>query len=157
MSLGVNDRQAYFRYAATFFRKAGRILPEETFTAAYDRFEGITWYVQSVMKALYASEVARPNEKDVADANDHLAEETAMNYGFILSQCTPGAVELLRAVAAERVVSEPMSAEFGRRHGLRAASSVRFALDSLLEDELLYKRDDGYVVYDRLFAEWLRK
>ena len=80
-----------------------------------------------------------------------------MNYGFILSKCTPGAVELLRAVAAERVVSEPMSAEFGRRHGLRAASSVRFALDSLLEDELLYKRDDGYVVYDRLFAEWLRK
>ena len=79
-----------------------------------------------------------------------------MNYGFILSKCTPGAVELLRAVAAECVVPEPMSAEFGRRHGLRAASSVRFALDSLLEDELLYKRDDGYVVYDRLFAEWLR-
>ena len=68
----------------------------------------------------------------------------------------PCAVELLRAVAAERVVPEPMSAEFGRRHSLRAASSVRFALDTLLNDELLYKRDDGYVVYDRLFAEWLR-
>ena len=157
MSLGVIDRQAYFRFAASFFRKAGRILPEETFRAAYDRFDGITWYVQSVMKALYASEVARPTEKDVADAIVHLAEENAMNYGFILSKCTPGAVELLRAVAAEHVVPEPMSAEFGHRHGLRAASSVRFALDSLLEDELLYKRDDGYVVYDRLFAEWLRK
>ena len=48
------------------------------------------------------------------------------------------------------------AAEFGRRHGLRAASSVRFALDSLLKDELHYRRDDGYVVYDRLFAEWLR-
>ena len=71
--------------------------------------------------------------------------------------CAIRGVDCLRAVAAERVVSEPMSAEFGRRHGLRAASSVRFALDSLLEDELLYKRDDGYVVYDRLFAEWLRK
>ena len=157
MSLGVIDRQVYFRFAASFFRKAGRILPEETFRAAYDRFEGITWYVQSVMKALYASEIARPTERDVADAVVHLVEENAMNYGFILSKCTPGAVELLRAVAVERVVPEPMSAEFGRRHGLRAASSVRFALDSLLEDELLYKRDDGYVVYDRLFAEWLRK
>ena len=157
MSLGVIDRQTYFRFAASFFRKAGRILPEETFRAAYDRFEGITWYVQSVMKALYASEIARPTERDVADAVVHLVEENAMNYGFILSKCTSGAVELLRAVAVERVVPEPMSAEFGRRHGLRAASSVRFALDSLLEDELLYKRDDGYVVYDRLFAEWLRK
>ena len=50
MALDVIDRQAYFRFAASFFRKAGRILPEETFVAAYDRFEGITWYVQSVMK-----------------------------------------------------------------------------------------------------------
>ena len=156
MSLGVIDRQAYFRFAASFFRKAGKILPQETFAAAYDRFEGITWYVQSVMKVLYASEVARPTEADVAAAVGQLVEENAMNYGFILSKCTPGAVELLRAVAVERVVSEPMSAEFGRRHGLRAPSSVRFALDSLLEDELLYKREDGYVVYDRLFAEWLR-
>ena len=156
MSLGVIDRQAYFRFAASFFRKCGRILPEETFVVAYDRFEGITWYVQSVMKMLYASEVARPTEKDVVAAISQLVEENATNYGFILSKCTPGAVELLRAVAAERVVAEPMSAEFGQRHRLRAASSVRFALDTLLKDELLYRRDDGYVVYDRLFAEWLR-
>ena len=156
MSLGVIDRHEYFRFAASFFRRAGRILPEDTFAAVYDRFEGITWYVQSVMKMLYASEVARPTEKDVSAAVDHLVEENAQNYGFILSKCTPGAVELLRAVAAERVVAEPMSADFGLRHSLRAASSVRFALDSLLNDELLYRRDDGYVVYDRLFAEWLR-
>ena len=156
MSLDVINRRDYFRFAASFFRKAGRILPEETFAAAYDRFEGITWYVQSALKALYASEVTRPTEKDVLAAIAHLVEENAMNYGFILSKCSPGAVELLRAVAAERVVAEPMSAEFGRKHGLRAASSIRFALDTLLRDELLYKREDGYVVYDRLFAEWLR-
>jgi len=156
MSLGVIDRQTYFRFAASFFRKAGRILPEETFIEAYDRFEGITWYVQSVMKSLYASGNPRPTRKDVAIAIGHLVDENAVNYGFILSKCSPGAVELLRAVAAERVVAEPMSAEFGRRYGLRAPSSVRFALDSLLKDELLYRRDNGYVVYDRLFAEWLR-
>ena len=79
MSLGVIDRQTYFRFAASLFRKAGRILPEETFVAAYDRFEGITWYVQSVMKVLYASDVARPTEKDVVDAIAHLVDENAMN------------------------------------------------------------------------------
>jgi len=156
MSLDVIDRKAYFRFAASFFRKAGRMLSEETFALAYDRFDGITWYVQSVLKELYASGIARPVEKDVIAAIGHLVEENSQNFGFILSKCTAGAVELLRAVAAERIVSEPMSAEFGRRHGLRAASSVRFALDSLLKDELLYKSEEGYVVYDRLLAEWLR-
>jgi len=155
MSLDVIAKPEYFRFAASFFRKAGRILPEATFAAAYDRFEGITWYVQSVLKELYASAAARPTEKDVSAAVSHLVEENAQNYGFILSKCTPGAVELLRAVAAERVVAEPMSAEFGRKYGLRAPSSVRFALEALLNDELLYRRDDGYVVYDRFLAEWL--
>jgi len=157
LSLDVIGKQDYFRFAAAFFRRACRVLPEETFSLAYDRFEGITWYVQSVMKELYASGIVRPVEKDVIAAVGHLVEENASNYGFILSKCTPGAVELLRAVASERIVAEPMSAEFGRRHGLRAASSVRFALDALLADEILYKRDEGYVIYDRLFAEWLRQ
>jgi len=157
LSLDVIDKEAYFRFAASFFRKAGRLLPDETFSLAYDRFEGITWYVQAVMKELYAMAVARPTAKDVVAAVGHLVDENPANFGFILSKCSPGAVELLRAVAAERVVPEPMASEFGRKYGLRAASSVRFALDTLLESELLYRRDDGYVVYDRLFAEWLAR
>jgi len=156
LSIDVIDMQTYFRFAAAFFRSEGKTLPEETFSLAYERFGGITWYVQSVMKELYASGIVRPGKKDVISAIGHLIEENAPNFGFLLSKCSPGAVELLRAVAAERVVAEPMSAEFGRRHGLRAASSVRFALDSLLKDEILYKSDNGYLVYDRLLAEWLR-
>ena len=135
-----------------------------SFTTLYDYvpsvFTGVTPEQERARRAVTEFKDGACPEyvmRDVADAVVHLVEENAMNYGFILSKCTSGAVELLRAVAAERVGPEPMSAEFGRRHGLRAASSVRFALDSLLEDELLYKRDDGYVVYDRLFAEWLRK
>jgi len=157
LSLDVIDKAAYFRFASAFFRKAGRMLPEETFALAYDRFEGITWYVQSVMKDLYASGIIRPTGQDVLDSVARLVEENDATFGFILSRCSPGAVELLRAVAAERVVAEPLSAEFGRKYALRAPSSVRFALKSLTQDELLYRREDGYVVYDRLFAEWLRR
>lgn len=157
MSLDVIDRTAYFKFAASFFRKSGKDLAKETFEFVYDRFEGVTWYVQSVLKELYAEGSGCPTVKDAIAAIGHLVEENAPNYGFILSKCSPGAVELLRAVAAERVVSEPMSADFGRKYGLRAASSVRFALESLLKDELLYRRDDGYVVYDFFFAEWLKR
>lgn len=157
MSLDVIGKTAYFKFAASFFRKHGREFAKETFDFVYDRFEGITWYVQSVLKELYASGSDRLTVNDAIAAIEHLVEENAPNYGFILSKCSPGAVELLRAVAAEHVVPEPMSSEFGRKHGLRAASSVRFALDSLVKDELLYRRDDGYVVYDRLFAEWLKR
>lgn len=157
ISLDVIDKSAYYRFAAEFFAKSRRTLPEKTFDVVYDRFEGITWYVQAVMKELFASGASSPKEMDVISAVDRLVEEGAQNYGYILSKCSLGGVELLRAVAAERVVAEPMSAEFARKYGLRAPSSIRFALDSLLNDEILYRRDDGYVVYDRLFGEWLRR
>lgn len=157
MSLQVIPIESYYSFAAEKFRLAGRILPEETFRCVYARFEGITWYVQSVMKELFASGIERPSEKDAGSAIMRLVEENTPNYGFIISKCSPGAVELLRAIAKERVVSEPMSAEFGRRHGLRAPSSVKFALEALMKDEILYHKENGYVVYDRLFAEWLRK
>lgn len=156
ISLGVINRETYFRFASELFRKANRILPEATFDYVYDRFEGITWYVQAVMKELYARGIVRPTAAEAAEAIIALLEENTTNYGYILSKCTPGAVELLRAVAAEGVVAEPMSGDFGRRHHLRAASSVRFAIDSLVKDEILYRRDDGYVVYDRLFGQWLK-
>jgi len=156
LPLDVIDRTAYYRFAAGLFRKAGRILPEPTFAWLYDRFDGITWYVQAVLKELYASGAARPTERDAADAVLRLIRENGQTFAFMLSRCSPGACELLRAVATERVVAEPMSAAFCRKYALRAASSVKFALASLEKDEFLYRRDDGYVVYDRLFAEWLR-
>lgn len=157
MSLDVIEKSAYYRFAADFFAKSGRTLSAKAFDVVYDRFEGITWYVQAVMKELYASGASCPKETDVVSAVDRLVEDGAQNYGYILSKCSSGAVELLRAVASERVVAEPMAAEFARKYNLRAPSSIRFALDSLLNDEILYRRDDGYVVYDRLFGEWLRK
>ena len=108
------------------------------------------------MQILSASGIVRSAGKDVVTASGHLVEENAMNDGFIPSKCAPVAVELFRAVVAEREVAEPMSTEFEERHRLRAVSSVRFVPDILLKDELFYRRDDGYVVYDRLFVEWVK-
>ena len=49
-----------------------------------------------------------------------------------------------------------MSGEFIERHRLVATSSVRSALAVLLDKDLVYRTETGYVVYDRLFGEWLR-
>lgn len=64
---------------------------------------------------------------------------------------------LLKSVAKEGVVKEPMAAEFLKKHRLPGASSVRTALEALAEGELLYRQIDGYIVYDRFLALWLRR
>ena len=64
---------------------------------------------------------------------------------------------LLRAVASENVVSQPTSKVFLSAHSLGAASTVASAIENLLSRELLYKSENGYMVYDRLFGIWLSR
>lgn len=47
-------------------------------------------------------------------------------------------------------------ADFIMKYRLRAASSVKSSLKMLLDKELVYHGSEGYVVYDRFFAEYLR-
>ncbi|MBP5511116.1 MAG: hypothetical protein J6Z49_09385 [Kiritimatiellae bacterium] len=51
-------------------------------------------------------------------------------------------------------MKEPQSGRFIAKYGLRAASSVKTSLDMLVEKELDYPSPDGYVIYDRLEAEY---
>lgn len=50
-----------------------------------------------------------------------------------------------------------MAAEFLKKHRLPGASSVRTALEALVEGELLYRQTDGYIVYDRFLSLWLKR
>ena len=61
------------------------------------------------------------------------------------------------AVAAEDVVSAPTGKAFLSGHSLGAASTVASAIENLVGRELLYKSENGYMVYDRLFGIWLRR
>ena len=49
-----------------------------------------------------------------------------------------------------------LSGEFLQKHHLSATSSVRSALKVLSHNDLVYRTENGYVVYDRIFGEWLR-
>ena len=64
---------------------------------------------------------------------------------------------LLTAIAADGMASSVLSGDFLRRHSLTATSSVRAALKVLLAADLVYKTEQGYVIYDRIFGEWLRR
>jgi uncharacterized protein len=64
-------------------------------------------------------------------------------------------VSLLRAVAKEKVVVQINSGDFISKYGLKNSSSVSRALNKLMENELLYKSEKGYIVYGRFLGLWL--
>jgi AAA+ ATPase superfamily predicted ATPase len=63
---------------------------------------------------------------------------------------------VLRAVVLEEG-RELLSAETRARHRLGGASSVQYALSSLVRDDAIAREGDRYVVVDSLFREWIAR
>jgi len=149
------DKAAYFEFAKEKMAPAAE-LSKDVFDGVYSMFDGITWYVQTVMNRLFARRSATAG--DIGCVVDELLHEKSWEYAALLKSLPPGSVRLLKAVAAEGGVESVTCGKFISAHSLGAASSVHLALKRLLEDELLYETETGrHVVYDRLFGFWLAR
>ena len=150
------DKDKYYRFAADFFKAQGKELTDETFSTIYDAFNGHTWYIQTILNRLYSSQDP-PDEKLVNLIISEILDESGYIYESLLSAYSPSNIRLLKAIALEKCVKEINAGDFIIRHNLKAASSVNSSLKKLIDKELVYKTTQGYIVYDRFLAFWLRQ
>lgn len=146
----------YYPFAAHFFQQTGRSFPENVFLDLYNRFEGYTWYIQRVLNKLYTQSGETVDQISVERVVREILDENAYYYQSLLRAYTKGQGKLLKAIAKEGKVSVVLAGGFVSKYGLNATSSVKGALKRLVEDEQVYKAPDGYIIYDRFMAEWLR-
>ena len=150
------DREKYFLFAAKFFIAQRRKLSADIFSYIYDKFNGHTWYIQSILNRLY-SYSEKPDRISVNHAISEILAEYAYVYENLLSAYTANQTRLLKAVAKENCVKEINAGDFIARHKLKAASSVNMSLKKLIDKELIYKTNQGYIVYDQFMNIWLRQ
>ena len=154
-TIGVIDQDNYFAFAEGFFLKQGRSLPREVFNWIYDQYEGYTWYIQMVLNRMYAKSDRSIDGPLAQECIRDILEENAFYYQHLLQVYPKGQVKLVKAIAKEHKVREILSGAFISKYGLTATSSVKSALVRMLEEEVIYKSEEGYIVYDRFFGQWL--
>jgi hypothetical protein len=91
MNLDCISMDKYCQFAQGHFSKAGKTLPADVFQIVYERFEGITWYVQRVMNELFSltsSESACTVEM-IDVAIDNILRANEFNYQSLLFQLPP--------------------------------------------------------------------
>ena len=157
LSLDPIDRKEYERFAARHFASRGDTLDSVVFQSLYDRFEGITWYVQAVLNKVWESGTGLTSETQIDEAVEALVESGAIVFHDLLQSQNEASRALLKAVAKDGRVAAPTSGDFLSRYGFKSHSTVRSALKDLVDGDLLYKTDGGYIVYDRLFGTWLSR
>lgn len=150
------NQAEYYQFALSFFKDRGMNMDEETFNLIYTSFDGHTWYIQVILNRLYGYD-RRPDTELVNEVITEIVAESTYAYENLLTAYPAMSVKLLKAIAKSQPVKEITSGKFIADHKLKAASSVKTALQKLLHNELVYKTPEGYIIYDHFMALWLRR
>lgn len=149
--------EVYYDFCRNFFNAKGGDISKETFQFIYDEFEGHTWYVQAVMNRLYENETTVDSTDQVKRAIVAIINGREPQYESLVQFFTENQFALLKAIAKDGIVPQPTSGKFIKAHALNGASSTKAALKALEDKELVYRKTEGYVVYDRFMNLWLRR
>jgi len=156
-------KEIYTSFAIRQINNADRTITPEAASLAYDLFEGHTYYVHHILHNAFAN--ANPqktmDEEDIRNALNELLEARGQSFSNTMNRLNYKQKETLVAIAKEGKASGVTSVAFVKKHALKSASSVQYAISTLLEDQLLTYEDDGrtkiYSVADRFLGYWIRK
>ena len=157
MDLKPLDRDVYYQFAKHFFEKKRGSLDQDTFNQLYDLFEGHTWYIQGVLNRLYDNCLHVKSMESVNREIVHLVDSRSPQYESLSQFLSSNQFNLLKAIASEGVVAEPMGGKFIRQHNMATASIVQSALRGLMDKEIVYRTPRGYIIYDRFMSIWLKR
>lgn len=156
-NLPLIDEEKYAAFAKVLFENRGKQLDEGVVVELYQRFDGITSYLQRTMNILFANTpVGGCCTADMIDnAVDTLLFISNEVYEALFYQLPEKQREVVVAIAQEGKAQNIMGGRFIRRHKLSTPSSVKSAVDGLLEKDLITRDQNTYRVYDLLFALWI--
>lgn len=157
MSVPKLDLVKYRNFALNHFENGEKRLLPDVVDEVYERFDGITWYLQRVMNKLYTlTPIGKTCDNHyIPKAIEDILDENQMAYEALLYQIPSKQKALLMAICAEGKASSITSTAFVQRHSLSSSSSVQSAIRGLLEKELVTSENGAYEVYDKFLAMWL--
>ena len=147
----------YTDFCMRLFEERDKQLSADVPHALYERFEGITYYMQRIMNELFARTASNRlcTIDDIEPALTHIILNAAPTYEDLMYQLPEKQSLVLRAIARDGKARNLTSGAFIKRHGLLSVSSVKSAVPALLDKGLITNEKGTYQVYDKFFEIWL--
>ena len=151
------DEETYYGFAKSFFENKGGHFDREVFRELYATFDGYTWYIQSILNRLYENYKKVETAEQLRGTILSVTASKGPQYESLTQLLTGNQFAVLKAIAKDGIACEATGKEFLKRHKLSSASSVKTAIETLTDKELVYRLPDGYIVYDRFLGIWLSR
>ncbi|MDR3219891.1 MAG: ATPase [Dysgonamonadaceae bacterium] len=157
MHLGSIDLQEYTKFAKHHFEMNNKKITAKTIEIIYNRFEGITWYVQKTVHILYTMTPVHGicKEEMIEEALRNVIDSFRYAYSETLFRLPEKQKELLIAIAKEGNAQALTSGAFVKKYKLTSGSSVQAGLKGLLEKDFITKEKEFYKIYDKFLSVWL--
>ena len=149
----------YTEFCIRLFEERGKHLSKDVPHALYERFEGITYYMQRLMNELFArtSDDETCTVEYIEDAITYIILTSSPTYEDLMYQLPEKQSLVLQAIARDGKARNLTSGKFIKRHGLLSASSVKSAIPALLDKGLITSDKGEFQIYDKFFEMWLRQ
>lgn len=141
----------YENFARRHFENSGRKIGQGVVADIYDRFDGVTWYVQKMLNMLYGitPERGECRAEMLPEALGNILDSYKYTYQEILFRLPERQKELLIAISKEGAARAVTSGEFVQKYSLPSPSSVQAALKGLLEKDFVTHEQGVYRIYDK--------
>lgn len=157
MGLEPLHEEIYYDFAKRFFEGKKGTLSSEVFHEIYHRFDGVTRNIQLMLNRLYETEKNVVNLEQVNEAVRYIVNRSSVQYEELIGFFTDNQLSVARAVANEGLVVSPQSNDFARRYDLPSNSSIKTAMDYLIDKDVVCRTPSGYRIYDHFFELWLKR
>lgn len=159
MGLSPIPIEKYIEFACAQFKKCGKSIQPDVVDIVYQRFDGITSYLQRLMNVLFLNTAQGETcSKDMIDvAINYILDLYTEYYNTLLAQMSEKQRNVFLAIACERRVKSVSGGAFVRKYHLQSPSSVMSALRGLLDKDLITQENGEYFVYDLFFQLWLER
>ena len=149
--------EKYREFAVHHFESNDKHLDSDVVEELYDRFNGITYYLQRVMNYMYmfTPKGGRASKDSVDTMINEILSDSHDTYQNLFMQVPEKQRMVLLAIAKEDRVTSVSSGAFVRKYHLQSASTVLSAVKGLLERDLITREGNIYMVYDILFRLWM--
>lgn len=145
----------YRPFISKHFKAAKKNIDRDVVDEIYRWSRGQTYCVQLLCNRLYGS-FAHADLQALNRVKQEVLQQENNVFINYFNLFTTTQWNVLRAIAKEEPLVNPLSKEVLMRHQLGAASTVASALKQLQHKEFVVQLGDEYLVHDVVFARWLR-
>ncbi|MBQ7530728.1 MAG: ATP-binding protein [Paludibacteraceae bacterium] len=156
-NLSLLPEDKYADFCIRLFEQNNKHLSPDVPHMLYNRFEGITYYMQRTMNELYSTTAVGGEcvPQDIDGALQTILAASSLIYEDLLYQLPEKQSRVLMAIAKEGKAKNLTSGKFVRKYGLASPSSVKSAVPALLDKGLVNNEFGVYQIYDKFLELWI--